>query len=238
MARRFSGRTSMLRCVCCCSIFVEDLSVSKSVGVHHFWPLQFCKWNRYHAGASRQFQTCTLQIKQRGHLVWGRMQLGSGFNVQLKYARDVEVSGDVIGLNDDLDLTTPLAKFLELNRHLTSTNIRRVEKVLTGYRHYQRKECRWKRRVLSYQFLLAVYDRPRIFTPDFVEHEHDIRVRQLVCEHGEVLNAVYERFIYVTRTEVSAWWYIFWVRSSTACILKFVLIITVRMICGGEITQR
>ena len=150
------------------------------------------------------------------------MQLGSGFNIQLKYARDVQVSGDVIGLNDDLDLTTPLAKFLELNRHLISTNIRRVEKVLTGYRHYQRKECRWKRRVLSYQFLSAVYDRPRIFTPDCVEHEHDIRVRQLVCEHREVLNAVYERFIYVTRTEASAWWYIFWVRSSTACILNLV----------------
>ncbi len=188
--------------------------------MHRFWPLQCCQRNRYYAGASRQFQTCTLRIKRRGHLIWNGTQFGSGFDLQLKYARDVQVSGDVIGLNDDLDLTTPLAKFLELNRHLISTNIRHVEQVLTGYRFYQRKECRWKRRVLSYQFLSAVYDRPQLFTPECIEHEQDIRIRQLMCEYGDVLNAVYERFLYVTHNEVSAWWYIFWVRSPATCILR------------------
>ncbi|KAF8632635.1 hypothetical protein AX15_001834 [Amanita polypyramis BW_CC] len=183
------------------------------IGTHHLWSLQCCKRNRYHAGASRQFQTCTLQIKRRGYLIWNEVQLGSGFGIQLKYARDVQVSGDAIGLNDDLDLTTPLANFLELNQHLISSNIHHIEKVLSNYRQHQRNEYKWKRQVLSYRFLSVVFDRPRDLADNatsFVEHERDIRVRQLVSEHKTMLTSVYDRYVYVTQTEVTAWWYIFW----------------------------
>ena len=195
---------------------MDDKPSFKPVGAHSFWPWQSCKRRRYYAEASRQFQTCTLQIKRKGYLSWNGVQLGSGFAVQLKYARDVQVSGDVIGLNDDLDLTTPLAKFLELNQHLVSPNVRRIEKILSNYRHHQRKECQWKRQVLSYRFLSFVYDRPRDLSrhcASCVEHEQDVRVRKLMVDSEPVLSAAYDRFVYVTRNKAAAWWYIFWVRD-------------------------
>ncbi|KAM6498075.1 hypothetical protein JOM56_006023 [Amanita muscaria] len=184
-----------------------------SVVSHNLWPLQCCRRNRYSAGTSKQFQTCTLEVERRGHLVWNGLQLGSGFTVQLKYSKDVRVSGDVIGLDDDLDLTTPLAKFFELNQHLISSNIQRIEKALSDYRRYQRRECEQKRQVLSYRFLSFVYDQPRDLSrhgTSCIEYEQDVRVRRLMADSENILNAAHDRFVYVTRNEVLTWWYILW----------------------------
>ncbi|KAF8641214.1 hypothetical protein AX17_000848 [Amanita inopinata Kibby_2008] len=184
-----------------------------SIGGRRPWLLPCCNRKRYHASSSRRFETCTLLIKHRGYLMWNGLQLGSGFDIQLAYAKDVQVSADVIGLNDDFDLTAPLAKFMELNQKLITSRIQRVEESISGYRHHQRQECQWKRRVLSYRFLSFVYDQPR--EPDglaasLIEHEQDIRVRQLMAGSEAVFDVAYIRYAHVTQTRVNAWWYIFW----------------------------
>lgn len=52
------------------------------------------------------------RLKRRGMLAYAGVGLGSGLDVALTYAKGVVVDGSVIGLNDDVDPMTPLARFL------------------------------------------------------------------------------------------------------------------------------
>jgi len=99
--------------------------------------------------SSVHFQTCVLRINRQGHLLWRNLSLGSGFQVQLSYAKNVQVDADVIGLNDDFDLTSPLAHFLALNQELVVARLAQVEETLASYRLHRLKECQWKLDVLT-----------------------------------------------------------------------------------------
>ena len=142
------------------------------------------------------------------------VNLGSGFDVELTYAKGVVVDGSVIGLNDDFDLTTPLARFLTLNEELINDPLASIETVLRRYRHQQRKEFKMKMEALTYRFLTAVYDSPQeaigvMKTVDDIES--DPRVRGLVLENRDVLELSYERLLEATRSDLTTWWYLFWV---------------------------
>ena len=118
------------------------------------------------------------------------VNLGSGFEVELTYAKGVVVDGSVIGLNDDFDLTTPLARFLTLNEELINDPLASIETILRRYRHQQRKEFKMKMEALTYRFLTAVYDTPQEvsgITETVDEIECDPRVRSLVLENRDVL---------------------------------------------------
>ncbi|PFH54435.1 hypothetical protein AMATHDRAFT_19 [Amanita thiersii Skay4041] len=183
------------------------------IGSRPLWSLWCCRRNHYRAGTVRKFQTCILRIKSHGYLPWHAVELGSGFDVVLEYSRDVQVSGDVIGLNDDFDLTKPLASFLELNHEAIGLKVQYLEDLINRYRRHERKECLWKRNVLSYRFLSFVYDQPREPTglaASTILHERDIRVRQLLAGSDPMFDVIYARFSHVTSTEARAWWYIFW----------------------------
>lgn len=147
-------------------------------------------------------------------MIWQDLQLGSGFDVELTYARGVQVDGDIIGLNDDYDLTSPLARFLALNRELIPESLAHLEHVLSDYRSRHRHDCHRKNRVLTYRFLSFVYDQPREPTglaESSIEFERDLRVRQLMVGSEAVFEAAYERLAAVQTTETATWWYIFWV---------------------------
>lgn len=159
--------------------------------------------------------------------------MGSGFEVTLKYSRSVKVSADVIGLTEDFDLTPTLARFLELNKVLIGEGIYGIEEVISHYRRYHRKECRWKARTLSYRFLATVYTSPLIMHGDGLEDaygtltltatertsisqsclnfETDDRVRTLMSCSDEVFQSARARLEFVSRSEAATWWYIFWV---------------------------
>lgn len=167
------------------------------------------------------------------------MQLGSGFDVELIYARNVRVPGEIIGLNDDYDLTAPLARFLELNQDLISVMLPGLDKTISAYRHHRRKECRWKAQVLTYRFLSYVFDQPRDpggLVNSFIDFERDLRVRELMVGSEAVLQAAYERLTVVSSSEAATWWYIFWVCETImalVCLAHFI-----RMTCGGETTTQ
>lgn len=159
-----------------------------------------------------------LSIKRRGHLVWQGVQLGSGFDVQLKFAKDVQTGGDVIGLNEDFDLTSTLARFLAINKQLIDERLFVIEEVLAGYRRHHRKEFRWKAKVLSYKSLTFVYDRPRDpsgLAQSSTEFEKDQRVCHLMSNSERVFSSAYFRLSAVSRSEAATWWYIFWVSFCT-----------------------
>lgn len=167
----------------------------------------------YAAATSVNYDTAVLRIKKRGYLHWEGLQLGSGFIVELIYSKNVKVSGEVIGLTDDYDLTSPLAKFLEVNRRLIEGRIQHVEDVLHDYRRFHRKECKWKNHVLSYRFLSYVYAQPRDPTglpESSIEGERDTRIRRLMLSSEDVFRSMYERYTAVSRSEAATWWYIFW----------------------------
>lgn len=180
-----------------------------------------------------------LRIKRKGDLAWEELQLGSGLSVELTYARGVRVDGDVIGLNDDYELTSSLARFFALNESLISDRLAHIQAVVQNYRNHQKEECRRKADVLSYRFLSFVYNRPR--DPDglaesSITQEHDLRVRQLMIGSEAIFQATYERLSTVATSETATWWYIFWVS-------KFNLLLVntntfSRTIYGGVITMR
>ncbi|KAJ7630901.1 hypothetical protein FB45DRAFT_833713 [Roridomyces roridus] len=179
------------------------------IGSHSMW----CCCRRYRADDSVSYHSCVLRIKRRGHLTWEELQLGSGFGVELHYAKNVKVGGEIIGINDDYDLTPDLARFLALNRDLIPKRLACIEKTLADYRHHRRKECRWKLHVLTYRFLTHVYDRPRDPTglaESSIQHERDLRVRQLMIGNEAVFQTSYERLEAVSRSRATTWWYLFW----------------------------
>lgn len=163
---------------------------------------------------SVHYEHAVLSIKRRGHLVWEGLHLGSGFDVQLKYSRSVQVTGDVIGLNEDFDLTSSLARFLEMNREIIDQYLPIIEDRFTHYRRYHRKECQWKSRVLTYRFLTLVYDRPGDpagLAESCMEFERDHRVRQLLAKSEPVFRLAHKRMEAVSVSQAATWWYIFWV---------------------------
>ena len=185
--------------------------VGKPIGDHSsWWPKK-----RYSARISVHYNSCILRIQRQGHLVWQGVQLGSGFKVELRYTKGMILPGDVIGLNDDHDLTAPLARFLKTNQALIAEKLQFVEETLSSYRGHCRQECHRKRQVLSYQFLYNVYDRPRSpagLAESSMQAEHDPRVRRLMVDNETVFKTTYERLAHVSLSEAATWWYIFWVR--------------------------
>ena len=172
----------------------------------------------YKATTTINFEMCVLRVIPRGHLIWEGLQLGSGFGVRLIYSKNIEVSGDVIGLNDDWDLTVPLARFLRMNQRLIPERLSHIEGIIRNYRRHYLEESRAKSNVLTYRFFTNVYEMPRDPTrlaESSITHERDIRVRQLMLECEKDLQTTYDRLSAVTKTEAATWWYIFWVSTST-----------------------
>jgi hypothetical protein len=160
------------------------------------------------------YQAGALKIKRRGYAVFDGLQLGSGFDLDIKYARDVSYSGSIFGVNDQYDLTDDLAKFLSLNHQAIQVRLPQVIRKLAEYRRHYAKEFQHKAGVLSYAFLIRVYNwpcGPSDLVKDVLKYENDLRVRQLLAGSDKVFEITYERLLAVSHTEVAAWWYIFWV---------------------------
>ncbi|EMD42109.1 hypothetical protein CERSUDRAFT_110652 [Gelatoporia subvermispora B] len=180
------------------------------VGAYEAW---CCCRKRYGAEKRTRYQTCTLTIKRMGQLLWEDTDLGSGFKVSLKYAKNVEVDGSVIGVTEGLDLTQPLARFLAINEHLISARITHLESTMRRYRHFQRRECEWKARCLTYGFLSAIYDCPQdaaSVIKTILHTEIDGPIRQVISSSEAALAISYERHCVVSTSELATWWYTFW----------------------------
>ena len=200
-----SGRLCMIGK---CLMFVQHAGSRSSWG----W-----KGRGYKATSTIGFEKCVVRVIPRGHLIWEGLQLGSGFDVRLIYSKDVEVGGDVIGLNDDWDLTVPLARFLRMNQRLIPERLSHIEGIIRNYRRHYLEESRAKSNVLTYRFFTNVYEMPRDPTrlaESSITHEKDIRVRQLMLGCEKILQTTYDRLSAVTTTEAATWWYIFWVRAT------------------------
>ncbi|THV07730.1 hypothetical protein K435DRAFT_772567 [Dendrothele bispora CBS 962.96] len=182
-----------------------------NIGSQSLWCC--CGGGRYNAKSTKHYDTGVLNIKRRGHLMWRGLQLGSGFDVELSYAKGIVLDGDIIGLSDDFDLTVPLARFLRLNQDLVFARLGKIESIFKDYRRHHAEECRHKADVLSYRFLSHVYDQPSDPTKlaeSSIKHERDLRVRTLMAGSEAVFEAAYDRLAVVSETETTTWWYIFW----------------------------
>lgn len=128
------------------------------------------------------------------------------------------VTGSVIGLTDDFDLTTPLARFLSLNEELIVQPLVHLEAAIQRYRNHLLDESEKKRDALSYRFLATVYDNPREpsgLAESSIKYEKDLRVRRLLLASEDIFRITYERLRVASRSELTAWWYIFWVRRDS-----------------------
>lgn len=144
---------------------------------------------------------------------WNNFQFGSGFAVELVYGKNITLAADAIGLNDEFELTGPLAKFFSQNEALVQDRLKEVEDALSNYRRHHRKVYRWKSRTLTYGFLSRVYDQPQEIHVTSLHDERDSGVCQLMRDNEATLKGTYKRFKVVSRSETTAWWYLFWVRN-------------------------
>lgn len=194
-----------------------------------------CSRRRYSAISSTSYEYAVLRIKRQGYLAWRGLHLGSGFSLSLKYSKTVKLSGDIIGLNEDYDLTPTLARFLTINKDLIDESLYYVEERVSHYRRYHRKQCRLKSRTLSYKFLATIYDSPAHTEESLscLNTETDQRVRILMASSQHVFASAHARLNAVGRSEATAWWYVFWV-SIAFVTSKTTLTSFVRMIFGGE----
>ncbi|KAJ6519781.1 hypothetical protein C8R45DRAFT_952705 [Mycena sanguinolenta] len=179
------------------------------IGSHSVW----CCNRGYTAEDSKAYHSCVLRINRRGHLKWEGLQLGSGFGIELNYAKNVKVDGDIIGLTVDYELTPDLARFISLNQHLIPQRLQYIEETLSSYRRHHRKECHWKSHVLTYRFLTHVHDHPRQpsgLSESSIQFEKDLRVRELMAGNEAVFEIAYQRLETVSTTPTTAWWYLFW----------------------------
>lgn len=181
------------------------------------WSFSCCGQRRYTARTSTHFNSCRFRIKRRGRLTWDGIEIGSGFDIELRYTKSIKVAGEKIGLGSDFDLTPSLARFLKLNQEQIQRRSQIIEKKLFNYRRFHRRESRWKERVLSYRFLVHVYDHPFPNPKDEAEFEHDSRVRSMLQDNDNVLADTSVRYHNTARTETTAWWYIFWVSQFIYC---------------------
>ena len=192
-------------------------------------PVFCCCGKRYGAKTSVHYQAAKFTIKRNGSVRWEGLELGSGFEVELTYAKDVVVSGTVIGLTDDYELNQLLAHFLSMNEHLIPSRLSYIEAVIHNYRRHYEKEFERKKYALSYRFLTHVYEQPREprgVSESAIEMERDSRVRTLMAGSVDILGITYDRWSAVASSELASWWYIFWVSSSaddTLCALPLTL---------------
>ncbi|KAJ3799908.1 hypothetical protein GGU11DRAFT_775291 [Lentinula aff. detonsa] len=174
----------------------------------------FCCFKpKYNATTPIHYETCVFKIQRNGYLTWDKVQLGSGFQVQLNYNKEVILDGDLIGLTENFELTPTLAHFLALNEDLIFSRLGKIEALISAYRRHHLKECHHKAQVLSYQFLSNVYDHPRSTTglaKSAFGFELDLRVRQLLVGSDAIFETAYARLSAVSTTETATWWYIFW----------------------------
>lgn len=173
-----------------------------------------CCCRRYTAQIVVHYKSCVFNIKRKGHLIWKDCDLGSGFDIELVYAKGIKAGMDILGVGDDWELSPTLARFLALNEKLISERIPTIERAVHDFQETHFKECAWKARVLSYRSLVSIYDRPQ--EPEHLAHcvedEADIRVRDMVLASQDAYRAAFERFGMANSSRVAAWWYIFWVR--------------------------
>jgi hypothetical protein len=179
-----------------------------------------CSSGQYKAVATTHFELGTFIIQRRGKLLFDDyIDLGSGFEIRIKYSSKVTVDGSVIGLSTEFVLTPMLATFFALNEHLIRSNLQQLSDALRRCREHLRLEAMSKRDVLSYLFLSEIYEVPAS-PQDLVGRvkalERDItgtvtEMLQDGLQQG-ALTGVDERMKYVTRSSVTVWWYLFWVQ--------------------------
>ncbi|KAG8742758.1 hypothetical protein FRC10_000925 [Ceratobasidium sp. 414] len=168
---------------------------------------------QYEAHHTTDYYEPILAIQRNGTLTWGNVNLASGFGISLHYARNVAPDGSLVGLNDALDLTPQLARFLLLNKPVLDDRISEYLVALRAYRDYMHREVAAKAAALSYGFLDSIYSAPA--SPDTItrilaKDELDLRVRELAVSYGDAFETMDERIRYVGRNAISGWWYLFW----------------------------
>lgn len=169
---------------------------------------------RYAAQRSTDYYHATLVIGRNETLYWEGVNLGSGFDISLRYARNTTLDCSIIGLNTELGLTPQLARFLLLNKSALQAGISEYSRHIGTYRAHAHREATKKATTLSYEFLSNVFDCPACpedITRVIADHEPDVRVRDLTLSYENAFLAMDERMQYVSQSPVAAWWFIFWV---------------------------
>lgn len=141
--------------------------------------------------------------------------LGSGFEVRLRYAKNVAADCNTIGLTDDFELTDKLAAFLRVNSTRIEARLPGVIARLERYRQAARKEVVLKERVMTYGFLRDVYGswKPKEALGRVLEQECEGSKTgpSIVRDYRHVFVSLDERMRAVGRSPACGLWYLFWV---------------------------
>lgn len=163
----------------------------------------------------------TLEIRRQGSLAWKDHELGSGFDVRVKYGSDSCADAAHIGLTDDMALNARLSTFLERNGDLVDDRVPAVLGLLADFRSSVAYEAARKAEVMTYGFLRDVYDKLPATAKEIDYRVRDLeangQLQSLADDHAGAFAAAQERLHAVFRSRSTCLWYLFWVRLGLLC---------------------
>lgn len=186
-----------------------------------------------------------LEVQRQGSLPWKGLELGSGFDVRIKYGKDVFAGAAHLGLTDDFALSDRLAAFLERNADLIDDGLPAILAILDDYQSTLTYEARRKVETMSYGFLRDVFDKLPMTVKEMEyrlrEGEANDRLQTLVADHPDAFRAVQERLHAIFRSRATCLWYLFWVgafSSPSTFKVDTPTAILLRTTSGGGTTRR
>lgn len=172
---------------------------------------------RRHSPSILTYPCGVLEIQHQGSLPWQGLELGSGFDVRIKYDKNVYAGADHIGLMTDFALNGRLADFLERNAELIDDKLPIILAVLDDYQSTLAYERSRKAKTMSYDFLRSVYDKLPMTLKEMEyrlrEGEANHQLQTLVADHPDAFRAVQERLHAIFRSRATCLWYLFWVSA-------------------------
>lgn len=156
----------------------------------------------------------TLEIRRQGTMLWKGHQLGSGFDIRIRYAKNVFADAAHIGLTDELTLNNRLSTFLERNGDTIDDRLPGVLSLIEDYGQSTRYEMDRKAEIMSYGFLRDIYDKLPFTLKEtefrLQETEVNSQLQALVQDHTPVFKSVQERLHTIFRSRATCLWYLFW----------------------------
>lgn len=175
-----------------------------------------------------QYRIGTLNIRRNSERKWNGYNHASGFEVGISYVdgQGQDSDGGVhygqhltldsagMGLTDDFDLCTSVAKLFRRNRDLIDTRMPILQATLARHRDFFRAEADAKHQALSHSFLFDVVAEDSLSVAELETmlkgREKSRVVREMVQRYGASLTFLEERMTSVKSSRIRAWWYLLW----------------------------
>ncbi|KAH8913761.1 hypothetical protein BT69DRAFT_1306207 [Atractiella rhizophila] len=182
----------------------------------------------YSLQVQTSYRTGGLRIEHNADLNWRGYNFCSGFSVTIDYrdgqgrspdgglqqGKELKLDAPGLGISDDFSVSPTLAKLLQENKEAIDQGLGALQNILFEHRKYFHDLATWKRRVLSYYFLMDISANaglsPAQIRQVVERNEQATKTRNLPSWYYGSMAVLQERLSAVNRLTISQFWYILW----------------------------